>query len=329
VVKRVVSGMRPTGLLHIGHLKGVLETWLELQDEYETFYFVADWHALFGKYDRAWEVAEHTLDLIAIWLAVGIDPEKSVVFVQSTIPQHLELAIIFASLTPVGWLERNPTLKEMVRADDPTVSYGLLGYPVLQAADILVYKGELVPVGKDQIPHLELSRDIAGRFNRFYGDIFPMPQPILREYAAVPGTDGYRMSKSRGNYIAITDSPEEIKQKVRKMVTDPQKVRKGDPGRPEVCSVFALHKVFSTEEELQEIEKECRAGKLGCVACKMRLAEKINAEVAPIREKFFEIRGDKELLKDVILSGKEKAEKEAEKTMDEVREAMKWGVDKI
>jgi len=324
-MNRVVSGMRPTGLLHIGHLKGVIESWIELQDKYETFYFVADWHALFSKYDTAWEVREHTYQLVAIWLASGIDPEKSTVFVQSTVDEHLRLAMIFGSLTPVGWLERNPTLKEMVRADDPTVNYGLLGYPVLQAADILVYKGELVPVGKDQIPHLELTRDIAGRFNRFYGDVFPMPKPLLREFPAVPGTDGMRMSKSRGNYISIVDEEDTIKGKVRQMITDPQKVRKNDPGRPEVCSVFALHKVFKeSDEELEHIARECRAGTRGCVACKMHLAEKINKEVAPIREKYREYISDKKKIDEVIASGMEKAKSVASDVIKEVEDAMRW-----
>ncbi len=326
-MKRVVSGMRPTGLLHIGHLKGVIESWIELQNDenYDTFYFVADWHALFSKYDNAGEVKEHTYELVAIWLAAGIDPEKSTVFVQSTVDEHLRLAIIFSSLTPVGWLERNPTLKEMVRADDPTVNYGLLGYPVLQAADILVYKGELVPVGKDQIPHLELTRDIAGRFNRFYGDIFPMPQPLLREFPAVPGTDGMRMSKSRGNYISIVDEEDTIKTKVRQMITDPQKIRKNDPGRPEVCSVFTLHKVFKeSDEEIENIARECRAGTRGCVACKLHLAEKINKEVAPIREKYKEYMADKKKIEDVIDAGREKAKKVASEVMKEVEDAMGW-----
>ncbi len=258
-------------------------------------------------------------------MASGIDPEKSTIFVQSTVDEHLRLAMIFGSLTPVGWLERNPTLKEMVRADDPTVNYGLLGYPVLQAADILVYKGELVPVGKDQIPHLELTRDIAGRFNRFYGEVFPMPKPLLREFPAVPGTDGVRMSKSRGNYISIVEDEDTIKSKVRQMITDPQKVRKNDPGHPEVCSVFTLHKVFKeSDEEIETIERECRAGTRGCVACKMHLAEKINNAVAPIRAKYKEYMANKKQIEEVIASGMEKAKKEASAVMREVEDAMKW-----
>ena len=324
-MKRVVSGMRPTGLLHIGHLKGVIESWLDLQNDYETFYFVADWHALFSKYDSAWQIRDYTYELVAIWLAAGLDPNRSVIFVQSTVDAHLKLAMIFGSLTPVGWLERNPTLKEMVRADDPTVNYGLLGYPVLQAADILVYKGEIVPVGKDQVPHLELTRDIAERFNRFYGNVFPMPKPLLREFPAVPGTDGYRMSKSRGNYISIVEDTETIKQKVRKMITDPQKVRKHDPGHPEVCSVFTLHKVFKiSDEEIDQIEKECRAGTRGCVACKLELAEKIDKVVSPIREKYREYMNNKTFIDDVIVSGMETAKTEADKVIKEVEDVMKW-----
>lgn len=320
---RILSGMRPTGRLHIGHLS-VLENWVRLQDEYRCFFFVADYHALTTAYDETEAIRENTLEMVADWLAVGLDPEKSVIFVQSRVPEHAELHLIFSMFTPLSWLERVPTYKDQVqqfkeRGKD-IMTYGFLGYPLLQAADILIYRADAVPVGEDQLPHLELCREVARRFNHLYGKIFPEPRAELARLAMLPGVDGRKMSKSYANDIALTAPPEEIKRRVNAMVTDPARIHKNDPGHPEVCVVHKYH-VYYTPEEVEGMEEDCRAGRVGCVACKRALAGKIDAVLKPIREKREKM--DLRFVEEVIAEGVKKARQEASATMELVRRAIK------
>jgi tryptophanyl-tRNA synthetase len=322
--KVVLSGMRPTGKLHLGHLVGVLENWVELQKKHNCFFLIADYHALTTNVDTS-GIYENSIEMLIDWLASGINPELSPVFRQSQVKEHAELHLIFSMLISVSRLERNPTLKEQVRdLQLDNITYGHLGYPVLQAADILLYKGELVPVGEDQLPHVEITRDIARRFNQVYGEVFPEPEPLLTEFARLPGLDGKRMSKSLGNTILISDPSDEIKSKMKKAFTDPQKIYKGDPGRPDICLVFTYHKKFNPDEVL-EIRKGCESGQLGCVECKARCAEKIIEFLRPIQEKRKYFESHKEEVKEILASGEERARVVAQKTMDEVHKAMKMG----
>jgi tryptophanyl-tRNA synthetase len=322
--KVVLSGMRPTGKLHLGHLVGVLENWVELQKKHNCFFLIADYHALTTNVDTS-GIYENSIEMLIDWLASGINPELSPVFRQSQVKEHAELHLIFSMLISVSRLERNPTLKEQVRdLQLDNITYGHLGYPVLQAADILLYKGELVPVGEDQLPHVEITRDIARRFNQVYGEVFPEPEPLLTEFARLPGLDGKRMSKSLGNTILISDPSDEIKSKMKKAFTDPQKIYKGDPGRPDICLVFTYHKKFNPDE-VPEIRKGCESGQLGCVECKARCAEKIIEFLRPIQEKRKYFESHKEEVKEILASGEERARIVAQKTMDEVHKAMKMG----
>jgi tryptophanyl-tRNA synthetase len=322
--KVVLSGMRPTGKLHLGHLVGVLENWVELQKKHNCFFLIADYHALTTNVDTS-GIYENSIEMLIDWLASGINPELSPVFRQSQVKEHAELHLIFSMLISVSRLERNPTLKEQVRdLQLDNITYGHLGYPVLQAADILLYKGELVPVGEDQLPHVEITRDIARRFNQVYGEVFPEPEPLLTEFARLPGLDGKRMSKSLGNTILISDPSDEIKSKMKKAFTDPQKIYKGDPGRPDICLVFTYHKKFNPDEVL-EIRKGCESGQLGCVECKARCAERIIEFLRPIQEKRKYFESHKEEVKKILASGEERARVVAQKTMDEVHKAMKMG----
>jgi tryptophanyl-tRNA synthetase len=322
--KVVLSGMRPTGKLHLGHLVGVLENWVELQKKHNCFFLIADYHALTTNVDTS-SIYENSIEMLIDWLASGINPELSPVFRQSQVKEHAELHLIFSMLISVSRLERNPTLKEQVRdLQLDNITYGHLGYPVLQAADILLYKGELVPVGEDQLPHVEITRDIARRFNQVYGEVFPEPEPLLTEFARLPGLDGKRMSKSLGNTILISDPSDEIKSKMKKAFTDPQKIYKGDPGRPDICLVFTYHKKFNPDE-VPEIRKGCESGQLGCVECKARCAEKIIEFLRPIQEKRKYFESHKEEVKEILASGEERARVVAQKTMDEVHKAMKMG----
>ncbi|HID08441.1 MAG TPA: tryptophan--tRNA ligase, partial [Armatimonadetes bacterium] len=274
---RILSGMRPTGKLHLGNLEGALKQWVELQDEYECFFEIADWHALTTAWQDTRELRAFVRDLAIDWLSAGIDPERSVIFVQSRVPEHAELHLLFSMFVPVPWLERNPTYKDWLEELGPAAAtYGLLGYPVLQAADILIYKADTVPVGKDQLPHLELTREIARRFNYLYGKLFPEPQAKLTEFALVPGIDGRKMSKTYNNHILMSEVAKEVERKIKRMYTDPQKVRKGDPGHPDTCPVFMLHRIYNAAET-EEIAPECRSGRLGCVPCKANLITKLNA----------------------------------------------------
>ncbi|MBI5475694.1 MAG: tryptophan--tRNA ligase [Ignavibacteriales bacterium] len=317
--------MRPTGKLHIGHLVGALENWVALQNDYENYHLIADYHALTTNLETA-ELYQNSIDMLIDWLAAGIDPQKSPVFRQSQIKEHTELFLIFSMLITTARLERNPTLKDQVRdLNIENVIYGHLGYPVLQSADILLYKGDVVPVGEDQVPHIEITREIARRFNQQYGDVFPEPEAKLTKFARLPGLDGNaKMSKSAGNTLLLSESPDDIKSKLKKAVTDPQKIRKGDPGRPEVCLVYTYHQKFNPAET-SEISSACKSGLLGCVDCKMKAAAKISEYLAPFREKRSYYEDNLNEVKDILKSGEEIAGKIANQTINEVREVMKLG----
>ncbi len=391
---RVVSGMRPTGKLHLGHYFGVIKNWVKLQQEHETFFFIADWHALTTSYKDTKGLKRNIQELMIDWLALGLDPNKGLLFIQSRVKEHAELHLLFSMITPKSWLEWNPTYKDMkynllklqdialqfrgglrdavkeflglipYKVEDfdkleerllddlaesfiaslfegeiepellksinvskrdfyETDTYGFLGYPVLQASDILIYKGEAVPVGEDQLPHIELTREIARRFNHLYGDTFPQPQALLTETPKVPGTDGRKMSKSYNNAIYFGDSEGEVKTKVMKMFTDPQKLRKNDPGRPDICPVFMYHKLFTKDRgKLEDIDTRCRNGKLGCVECKGMMLESLEVFLSPIRERRATIEKDIDELQEVFEEGSKKAREIASSTMEEVRKAM-------
>lgn len=321
--KRIFSGMRPTGSLHIGHLS-VLQNWVALQEKYESYYGIVDWHALTTGYADKLQLQELTREIALDWLSVGIDPSKSAVFVQSQVKEHAELHLLLSMFTPMSWLERVPTYKDQIQQlgeDGKDLhTYGFLGYPLLMAADILIYKANVVPVGEDQIPHIELCREVARRFNHLYGKVFPEPQALIGKVPLLPGVDGRKMSKSYHNAISLTASTEEIKVQVRQMITDPQRIRKDDLGHPEVCVVAKFHKIYSATD-VQQIERDCKGGKIGCVLCKKQLAENIDFVLKPYRErrKYWEEAGKVEK---VLLEGAEKARKTAGTTMDEVRETM-------
>ena len=323
--KRILSGMRPTGKLHIGHYVGALENWIKLQDEYQSFHLIADYHVLTTDLNTD-ILYQNTIEMLIDWFASGLDPEKSPIFRQSQIKEHAELYLIFSMLITVNRLERNPTVKDQVRdLHIEQIIYGHLGYPVLQSADILLYKGDAVPVGQDQVPHVEITREIARRFNNQYGKVFPEPEALLTKFARLSGLDGNaKMSKSLNNTILLSDDAETVKAKMKKAVTDPNKVRKGDHGNPDICLVFSYHKKFNTQE-VPEIESGCRSGALGCFDCKMNCATKISRFLEPIIEKrkFYESKPD--LVKDILSDGEKRGKAEAVKTMSEVREKMKIG----
>ena len=323
--KRILSGMRPTGKLHIGHFVGALENWVKLQDEYENFHLIADYHVLTTDLNTD-DVYQNSIEMLIDWLASGLDPVKSPMFRQSQIKEHTELALIFGMLISVNRLERNPTLKDQIRdLNIDNVIYGHLGYPVLQTADILLYKGNFVPVGEDQVPHIEISREIARRFNNQYGNTFPEPEPLLTKFARLSGLDGNsKMSKSLNNTILLSDEPETVKSKMKKAVTDPNKQRKGDPGNPDICLVFSFHKKFNAEE-VPEIDEGCRSGDLGCFDCKMKCAAKISDVLAPIIEKRKYYEKNLGEVKEILFDGETRGRKVAVQTMNEVREKMKIG----
>jgi len=323
--KRILSGMRPTGKLHIGHYVGALENWVALQEEYDNYHLIADYHVLTTNPDSS-NIYDNTIDMVIDWIAAGIDPVKSPVFRQSQIKEHTELFLIFSMLITKARLERNPTLKDQVRdLNIDNIVFGHLGYTVLQAADILLYKGNLVPVGEDQVPHVEITREIARRFNQVYGEVFPEPDVKLTKFARLVGLDGNtKMSKSLNNSILLSDSKDEIQQKLKKAVTDTQKVRKGDSGRPEVCLVYSYHKKFNPAET-EEIERNCTAGTLGCVDCKSKCTVSIDNHIGPVREKRLYFENRKEEILDIIKDGENRARAIAQKTMGEVREVMKLG----
>ncbi len=323
---RILSGMRPTGKLHLGHLVGALENWVTLQNEVESFFLIADYHALTTNPDSS-RLPENSLDMLIDWLSVGIDPRRSPVFRQSMIKEHTELHLLLSMLITTARLERNPAVKEQVRdLNIENMSYGHLGYPVLQAADILLYKGNLVPVGEDQVPHVEISREIARRFNAQYGGVFPEPEAKLTKFARLPGLDGNdkKMSKSAGNTILLSDGPEEIQKKMRTAVTDPQKIRRNDPGRPEVCLVYTYHQRFNAGAAPQ-IEADCRTGTLGCVDCKGRAAAVIAGALAPVRERRAHFESNPAEVRAILADGEQRARAVAENTMSDVHRAMTIG----
>src|SRR3989304_5222124 len=323
--KRILSGMRPSGKLHIGHYVGALENWVQLQNNYENFHLIADYHVLTTDLDSS-QIHDNTIEMLIDWLSAGLDPLKSPMFRQSQIKEHPELALIFGMLITVNRLERNPTLKDQVRdLNIDNIVFGHLGYPVLQAADILMYKGEVVPVGEDQVPHVEISREIARKFNKQYGEVFPEPEPLLTGFSRLPGLDGNtKMSESLGNTILLSDDTETIKSKLKKAVTDPNKIRKGDPGNPDICLVFAYHKKFNPNQ-IGEIETGCRSGALGCVDCKMNCAAKISKFFEPIRSKRPHSENNLSEVQEILHEGEIKARLIAGETMKQVREKMKIG----
>jgi tryptophanyl-tRNA synthetase len=330
---RIVSGSRPTGRLHLGHLLGALTNWLKLQEQAECFFFVADWHALTTGYQDTGGIRSSTRDMVLDWLAIGLDPNKVVLFVQSAVKQHAELHLLLSMIVPTPWLLRNPTIKEQARelglisGDDDSamtqLNYGLLGYPVLQAADILLYRARGVPVGIDQVPHLELTREVARRFNRLYAEVFPEPEALLTETPKIPGTDGRKMSKSYNNAVYLNESDKEIDAKLSRMATDPRRVRRTDPGDPADCPAFNLHRIYCTPEEIEYVTHGCRTAGIGCLDCKKVMIKHVLAELAPIRARRAELERHPETVDHVLEHGNVRAREEAERTMGDVREAMK------
>jgi len=328
--RRVLSGMRPTGKLHLGNYMGALRNWVDLQNKYDCYFFIADWHALTTDYADPSQVKQNTLDVALDFLAAGLDPEKCVLFVQSHVKQHAELHLLFSMITPLGWLERVPTYKEQQEniSGKDLSTYGFLGYPLLQAADILIYQPDYVPVGQDQVAHVELTREVARRFNQFYQskhtgtEILPEPQVLLTPSPKLPGTDGRKMSKSYGNTILLTDPEPVVRQKIKPMVTDPARVRRTDPGNPDVCPVGDLHKVFSDPETITKVYAGCTSAGIGCIECKGWVADSIVRELAPIQERRSKYEQDLVRVQEVLNAGAKKASSRAEQTMQEVRMAM-------
>ena len=326
-LKRILSGMRPTGKLHLGNLHGALGNWIELQNsgKYDCFYFVADWHAFTSEYSSPEGIGDNITSMVIDWLAAGLDPQKSTLFVQSAIKEHAELFLLLSMITPLAWLERNPTYKEMKAelASKDLSTFGFLGYPVLQAADIIMYKAYGVPVGVDQLPHVELTREIARRFNFLYEEIFPIPEPLLAGVPKLLGIDGRKMSKSYDNSIYISDRGRQLQQKISAMFTDPQRVKKNDPGNPEICNVFTFHGLYSLSDAVKEIDAGCRKAVIGCTDCKKMLASRVAEVMRPIHERIDYYINHLNEIQAVIEEGNKKATKIARQTMDEVRDAVK------
>lgn len=323
--KRILSGMRPTGKLHLGHLVGALDNWIKLQEEHSCFFMVADWHALMSDYQKPEDLKENAIDNVIDWLACGISPQKSTIFIQSHIKEHLELYLIFSIITPLGLLERCPTYKEQLRevSGRDLSTYGFLGYPVLQAADILVYKAELVPVGEDQLPHLELTRQISRKFNHLYRqDIFPQAQALLTKNKRLLGLDGRKMSKSYNNYIALSEETEVIAKKVQGMFTDPLRIKFTDPGHPDKCNVHSYYAVFAPQRK-EELDRLCRSAKIGCTECKKELAGILIRYLEPIQEKRKIFIKDKSRVFDILEEGTRKAQALASQTLTEVKKLIK------
>src|ERR1700678_222507 len=319
--KRVLSGMRSTGKLHLGNYVGALENWVRMQQEYDCYFFIADWHALTTDYADTSRLKENSVEVLLDWLAAGLDPAKCVMFIQSHVPAHAELHLLLSMITPLGWLERVPTYKEQkenIKGKDLD-TYGFLGYPVLQSADILIYKADVVPVGEDQVAHVELTREIARRFNGFYagkrGYVFPEPAALLTPAPRLPGTDGRKMSKSYGNAVMLTDPEPVVRQKLKTMVTDPARVRRSDPGNPDVCPVGDLHKIFSSKETMAKVYAGCRSAGIGCIECKGWAADAIVAELQPMQERRGQYEEQPRLVHDILHSGSALARARAEETM--------------
>jgi tryptophanyl-tRNA synthetase len=322
---RVFSGMRPTGRLHLGHLVGALDNWIRMQDTHDCVFGIVDWHALTSEYADVEKVNRNVLEIAIDWFAAGLDPERSIVMIQSMVPQHAELHLLFSMIVPVPWLERVPTYKEQQQQlkDKDLSTYGFLGYPLLQAADILIYKADTVPVGEDQVSHVELCREVARRFNSFYGPIFPEPQAKLTKSPKLPGTDGRKMSKSYGNEIQLSEHPESVRQKILTMMTDPARMRRTDPGNPDLCPVFDLHKVFTNAEGREWAAQGCRTAGIGCIDCKKRLLEFLIPVIDPLHQKRVQLEKNLKDVKETLFEGSRKARARAEETMGEVRQAMR------
>lgn len=322
--KRVLSGMQPSGLLHLGNLLGALDNWKDLQEKYDCFFFVADWHALSTNYADTRRIREFCRELLIDWLAAGIDPNRATVFIQSHIPDHAVLHLLLSMIVPVAWLERNPTYKEKqeeIKERDLS-TYGFLGYPVLQAADILLYKPDLVPVGKDQLPHLELTRELARRFNSLYKPVFPEPMEHLTKFPKVLGTDGRKMSKSYGNTINLSDTEPVVRQKLKTMITDPARVRRNDPGNPDVCPVYDFHKIYSPPSVVEQVNRDCRTAGIGCIDCKKLVADRMVERMAPIWEGRAKLTSHPKQLDEIVEEGSRRAAAVAHRTLQEVNEAM-------
>jgi tryptophanyl-tRNA synthetase len=322
---RILSGMRPTGPLHLGHLTGALDNWVPLQDTYDCLYCIVDWHALTTNYADPSDIRENVLEVTTDWLAAGLDPARSTLFIQSLVPQHAELHLLLSMIVPVPWLERVPSYKEQQQqlTERDLTTYGFLGYPLLQSADIVVYKADAVPVGEDQAPHIELTREVVRRFNHFYGPVFPEPRTLLTQTPRVPGTDGRKMSKSYGNAIFLKDPPEVVRQKLKPMVTDPARKRRSDPGDPDVCPVFDLHKAFSPKTTQEWAAAGCRTAGIGCLDCKGALTDHLLERLAQIHARRPEFASRPDTVWDILREGSRKARATAEATMEEVRAAMK------
>jgi tryptophanyl-tRNA synthetase len=322
----VVSGMRPTGRLHIGHYHGVLENWIKMQEQFNCFFFVADWHSLTTEYADTSNIKSSTREMVLDWVAFGLDPEKCVIFEQSQVVQHAELNLILGMITPVSWLERNPTYKEMLENIEQRdlSTFGFLGYPVLMAADIILYKALRVPVGHDQLPHLEITREIARRFNHLYNcQVFPEPEALLTETPKLLGLDGRKMSKSYGNSIYLSETAEETATKIKGMVTDTQRIRRADPGDPDQCVAFNLHRIYLAQDQLDEIIPACKKAEIGCVDCKKILINSMNNQLAPFRAERERLAQDPDFIADLLTEGNRKATQAAQNTMQEVRAALK------
>jgi tryptophanyl-tRNA synthetase len=324
-MKRVLSGMQPSGLLHLGNLLGALDNWRRLQDTYECFFFVADWHALSTNYEDTSRLRDYAGEMLIDWLAAGIDPQRSTVFVQSHNLDHAVLHLLLSMIVPMPWLERNPTYKEKQEqiSDRDLSTYGFLGYPVLQAADILLYKADYVPVGKDQLPHLELTRELARRFNHLYQPVLSEPQELLTNFPKVVGTDGRKMSKSYGNTINLSDSEPVVRQKLKTMVTDPARVRRTDPGNPDVCPVYDFHKVFSVPAVIERVNRECRTAEIGCIDCKSLVADAMVDRLTPIWDERKKLARDTRRIEEIVREGDKRAAKASRQTLEEIKDAMK------
>lgn len=316
----ILSGIQSSGKLHLGNLFGAVLNWVNLQNEYKCYYFIADLHSLTGSLGKYKNIKEYRKNIILNLLAFGIDPEKSVLFIQSQVPEHTQLHLILSMLTPLPWLERNPTYKDKILElkNKDLNNYGFLGYPVLQAADIILYKANKVPVGEDQLPHLELAREIVRRFNNNFGEVFPEPQPLLTRVPKIPGLDGRKMSKSFNNAIYLDDEEETVNKKVMQLITDPQRIHLKDKGHPDICNSFMLHKAFSSDEEMQDLRNQCESASIGCVQCKKNLAQKINSYLAPHHEKREELKKNMSYVEDVIAEGNKLAKEKAQTTIREV-----------
>jgi tryptophanyl-tRNA synthetase len=322
--ERVLSGMRPTGRLHLGHYFGALKNWGKMQENFECFYMSSDWHALTTDYEDTSKIDENTFEMVTDWITAGINPNQAVIFKQSKVVQHSELFLILSMITPLGWLERCPTYKEQIKEikNKDLNNYGFLGYPVLMAADILLYKASFVPVGEDQLAHLEITREIARRFNNFYGNILVEPKEYLAKSSRLLGLDGRKMSKSYDNSILLGEEEDVLKEKIRNMFTDPLKIKKDDVGHPEGCVVFSFHKMFN--KDYIKRQSECEEGLIGCVVCKKELMDMLSEFMGPFRVRRKEVIADKGYLQKVIDEGNQKAREVAQKTMTEIRSALEF-----